>query len=99
LTQEVLNDAAGSGDARYARFEQQVRVFAEEWRAFFVPAILAGEIMTVDAVGARPAFGYAEESEGEVLSRSLLPLTMLLALTLLVTAPAVAGLGRVRGGD
>ena len=99
LAQEVLNDAAGSGDARYARFEKQVRAFSEEWKAFFVPTILAGEMMTVDAVSARPTFRYSEESAGEVLSRSLPPLVVLWVLSLFVAVPAVTGLGRVRGGS
>ena len=98
LAQEVLNEAAGTGDARFARFEEQVRSFAEEWRSFFVPAILAGESMTAEVVSLRPAFSFEDESVTEVVGRSLAPLVVLLVLALVVTVPGVFGLGRVRGG-
>ena len=98
LAQELLNDAAGSGDARFAHFETQVRAFAEEWRGFFVPAILAGQSMTAEVAMARPEFVYSDEQLSAVLGRSVVPLMILLALALGVSVPAATGLGRVRGG-
>ena len=99
LTQEVLVDAAGTGDARFARFELQVRAFAEEWRQFFVPAILAGEQMTAAVLPDVPRFQFVDEEPGEVARRAATPLTVLGALVVLVSAAAGAGLGRVRGTD
>ena len=99
LAQEVLVDAAGTGDARFARFELQVRAFAEEWRQFFVPAILADERMTVDVLPEVPTFQFVDEESADVARRATIPLTVLGGLVVLVSAAAGAGLGRVRGAD
>ncbi|MXW34789.1 MAG: DUF3526 domain-containing protein, partial [Chloroflexi bacterium] len=99
LAQEVLIDAAGTGDARFARVQLQVRAFAEEWRQFFVPAILASEQMTADVLPDVPAFRFVDEEPAEVAGRAAVPLTVLGGLVVLVIAGAGAGLGRVRGAD
>ena len=97
LAQEVLIDAAGTGDARFAHFQSQVRTFAEQWRRFFVPAILAGEQMTASVLPNRPSFRLADEEPGAVGRRATVPLTVLGGLVLLVGTGAGVGLGRVRG--
>lgn len=97
LTQEILNDAAGTGDARFALFEEQVREFAEEWKAFFVPAIVAGRTMEGVDLSTRPRFELGEEEFGDVFARARWPLLVLVLFSLVVAAPALARLGRVRG--
>ena len=97
LAQEVLVDAAGTGDARFARFQTQVRAFAEEWKAFFVPAILAGEQMDASVLADVPSFRLADEESADVARRAAVPLSVLAVLLLLVGAGAGVGLGRVRG--
>ena len=99
LAQEVLVDAAGTGDARFARFQSQVRAFAEEWRQFFVPAILAGDQMTAAVLPDVPAFRFVDEDSSDVAGRAAVPLTVLGGLVALVIAGAGAGLGKVRGAD
>lgn len=99
LAQEVLTDAAGTGDARFARFESQVRAFAERWRQFFVPAILADERMTADVLADVPAFRFVDEESADVAGRAAVPLTVLGGLVILMGAAARIGLGRVRGAD
>ena len=99
LAQEVLVDAAGTGDARFARFQTQVRAFAEEWKAFFVPAILAGEQMDASVLADVPRFRLADEESADVARRAAVPLSVLAVLLLLVGAGAGIGLGRVRGAD
>ena len=99
LAQEVLVDAAGTGDARFARFQSQVRAFAEQWRQFFVPAILAGERMDAGALPRRPDFRFADEAFAEVAGRAAVPLSVLAGLVALVSVAAGVGLGRVRGTD
>ena len=99
LAQEVLVDAAGTGDARFARFQSQVHAFAEEWRQFFVPAILASERMTADVLPDVPAFRFVDEEPADVAGRAAVPLAVLGGLVVLVIAGAGAGLGRVRGAD
>ncbi len=97
LVQELFIDAAGTGDARFARFQSQVREFAGQWRSFFVPAILAGEKMSAEALPMIPGFQFADESLGDVSRRAAVPLSTLAVLVLLVSAGAWVGLGRVRG--
>ncbi len=97
LAQELLNDAAGSGDVRFADFDGQVRAFAEAWRAYFVPSILSGGVMTSEAVAGRPVFTYRPEPFTGVVGRATGPLLLLLLSAMLVTVPAIVGLGAVRG--
>ncbi|MDE0475537.1 MAG: DUF3526 domain-containing protein, partial [Gammaproteobacteria bacterium] len=99
LAQEVLIDAAGTGDARFAGFQSQVRAFAEQWREFFVPAILAGEQMDASVLPNVPEFHLTDEEGADVARRAGVPLTVLGGLLALVGAGAGVGLGRVRGAD
>ncbi|MDE0356304.1 MAG: DUF3526 domain-containing protein, partial [Gammaproteobacteria bacterium] len=99
LAQEVLVDAAGTGDARFAGFQSQVRAFAEQWRGFFVPAILAGEQMDASVLPNVPEFHLTDEEGTDVARRAGVPLTVLGGLLVLVGAGAGVGLGRVRGAD
>ena len=93
----MLIDAAGTGDARFARFQSQVRGFAGQWQSFFVPAILAGEQMSADVLPTLPAFNFVDESLGDVGRRATVPLSALIILVGLVGAGAWVGLGKVRG--
>ena len=97
LVQELFIDAAGTGDARFARFQSQVREFAGQWRSFFVPAILAGEKMSTEALPTVPKFQFVDESLGDVTRRASIPLSTLTVLVGLVSVGAWIGLGRVRG--
>jgi len=99
LAQDVLTDAAGTGDARFAHFQSQVRAFAEEWREFFVPAVLANEQMTASVLPNVPRFRLTDEEPGDAAGRAAVPLTVLGGLVLLVGMGAGVGLGRVRGAD
>ena len=99
LTQEVLIDAAGTGDARFGDFQSQVRAFAERWREFFVPAILASEQMDASVLTNLPQFRLADEGAAEVARRAAVPLTALGGFLILAGAGAGVGLGRVRGAD
>ena len=99
LAQDVLMDAAGTGDARFALFQSQVRSFAERWRQFFVPAILADEMMSTDVLADVPKFRLVDETPGDAAGRAALPLTVLGGLVVLVGVGAGVGLGRVRGAD
>ncbi len=99
LAQEVLIDAAGTGDARFAAFQSQVRAFAERWRDFFVPAILASEQMDASVLSDVPQFRLADEAAGDVARRAGVPLAVLIGLLGLVSAGAGVGLGRVRGAS
>ncbi len=97
LAQEALIEAAGTGDPRFAAFQARVRTFAEEWREFFVPAILAGEQMDRAVLSDLPEFRSADAESTTPTHRAALPLTVLGGLALLGCAGAATGLGRVRG--
>ena len=97
LAQEALLDAAGTGDARFARFRSQVREFAGRWQAFFVPNILAGEQMTAEVLPRVPSFRFVDERASEVTARAAVPLATLGILLILVGAGAVGRLRRVTG--
>ena len=99
LAQEVLIDAAGTGDARFAGFQAQVRAFAEQWREFFVPSILASEQMDASVLPNVPQFHLADEEGADVARRAGVPLTVLGGLLVLTAVGAGVGLGRVRGAD
>ena len=99
LAQEVLIDAAGTGDARFAHFQSQVRTFAEQWQEFFVPAILADEQMSASVLPDLPRFRLANEESADVGRRAIVPLVVLGGLVLVVGTGAGVGLGRVRGAD
>ena len=99
LAQEVLIDAAGTGDARFASFQSQVRAFADQWQQFFVPAILADERMSASVLPDVPTFQFMDEEPGDVARRSAVPLLVLGGLVVLVGVGAGVGLGRVRGAN
>ena len=96
LAHEALHDAAGTGDARFHHFEEQVAQYADEWKAFFVPPLLAGETMQPDDVVGSPAFRYVEEPFGAVVARAALPVGILVILCGVAGAEAVRRLRRYR---
>ena len=95
----MLIDAAGTGDVRFADFQSQGRAFAEQWREFFVPAILADGQMTASVLPNLPRFRHVDEESADIRRRAMVPLTVLKGLVLLVGTGAGMGLGRVRGAD
>ncbi len=97
LAQEALLDAAGTGDARFARFQSQVREFSDEWRAFFVPAILAGEPMSAGVIPRLPAFDFRDEPTRAVAARAAFPLAALTGILLIVGFAAARRLRRITG--
>ncbi len=99
LTQELLLDAAGTGDARFARFQTQVRDFAAEWTDFFAPAILADEQMTAGILPNMPRFRFDDEGSSDLARRAAVPLLALSGLVLLVGVAAGHRLGQVRSAD
>ncbi len=99
LAHEALTDAAGTGDARFARFQSQVRAFAGQWREFFVPAILASRQMDAGVLSDAPRFRFVDEEASGVARRAAAPLAVLGGFVALAGIGAGIGLGRVRGAD
>lgn len=72
ITQEALNDIAGTGLERYAHFRSQVKEFDREWSNYFVPKIFRKEKLGVEDFDQIPRFKYAEEPFGNVFNRMIL---------------------------
>jgi ABC-2 type transport system permease protein len=94
LLQEALNDAAGTGDARFERFRGQVASFAGAWKTYFVPLVLSGQRTRPQDVALMPRFQYAEETELEVARRVAVPLAAMALFTVLVAVLAWRALAR-----
>jgi len=69
ITQEALNDIAGTGLERYAHFRGQVKNFDKEWTDYFTPKIYRLEKLTVPDFEQIPRFKFQEESFANVFNR------------------------------
>jgi ABC-2 type transport system permease protein len=56
LASALLADIAGTGEARYAQFNETIRVFHGDWRRFFGQRSAAGDDLTPDDYDALPRF-------------------------------------------
>jgi ABC-2 type transport system permease protein len=81
VAQQALTAQAGTDEARYERFRQQVREFHSVYRSFFADRMLADQIMNATDVEAIPVFRF-EETHGRwpvAAIAALLVITLLLA--------------------
>lgn len=90
LTQEALNDIAGSGAARHRHFTEQVLAFHEQWRDYFFP--LTVKKAALANYGGVPHFTYVEETVTAMSARVTANLAALLVVAL---ACATLGLARL----
>ncbi len=88
VMQSALNDLAGTGFDRYARFVAQVHAFHREWQEFFLPKLFKRVRLAPDDYNRFPKFQYEEEAESSVRRRVLLGLAGLLAATLALALAA-----------
>jgi ABC-2 type transport system permease protein len=79
VTQEALNDIAGTGLGRYQHFLALVDRFHQEWRDFFVPRVFAKGTLTAADYDRFPKFAFEEEPEAAVRGRVTSGLLGLLA--------------------
>jgi ABC-2 type transport system permease protein len=96
LMQEALNDISGTGDVRFARFRESVAGFATEWRAHFVPPLLAGTQLGPEQLATAPPYHFQEEPARAMAGRIAGSLVVSLILTLLTTIVAARRLKGVR---
>jgi ABC-2 type transport system permease protein len=94
VTQEALNDIAGTGLARYKHFLGLVDRFHGEWSDFFVAKVLLRETLTASDYETFPAFRYEEESPAAVGGRISLDLAGLVVPLIIVFAAGIGGLRR-----
>jgi ABC-2 type transport system permease protein len=69
LTQQSLNDLAGTGYARFAHFQSEAERFASVWRAHFLPQVYQRADFTAEGLDKLPRFVYQAEPEDIVTSR------------------------------
>jgi len=93
VTQEALNEIAGTGLARYNHFLSVAENFHKEWRAYFEPKIFAFYKLTAEDYDEFPRYSYVEEPEGRVVGYVFQALAGLIIPTLAIFA---LGLFKVR---
>jgi ABC-2 type transport system permease protein len=92
LVRGALDDLAGTSEARYRDFINQIDNYHLGWRAFFVPRIMHQSKMAAADYDQIPVFHYVAEAEARVRSRVWRSITgLLLALAALVGASIVLG--------
>ncbi|WP_169977365.1 ABC transporter permease [Tautonia rosea] len=84
---EALQDAAGTGSARYRHFMSQVESFHAQWRAYFHPLILRAQPIQADELERIPTFTYEEEPISQVTERVTIGL-----IGLVIPAAALAAI-------
>jgi ABC-2 type transport system permease protein len=94
--ERVLDEVAGRGAARRARFEDAVRGHHERWRTWFVERTLAGDRMEPNELEDVPRFHWDEESTRAVASHVAAPLGALAVHVLLLALLAAARRSRFR---
>jgi hypothetical protein len=80
-----LCDLAGTGPSRHEQFQDAVRSYQQDWRAFFLPRAFAKQRLAVSDLDAIPKFTMPYEQLGAVSRRVLISLLGLLAFAGLVS--------------
>ncbi len=78
ITNEALNDIAGTGLERYTNFRRQTKEFDKTWDSFFVQRIFRNENLTATDFDQIPRFKFQEESFGSLLNRTVYGVLFLL---------------------
>jgi ABC-2 type transport system permease protein len=86
VTQEALNDIAGTSGWRYRHFLEQVNGFHESWKSFFVPKVFRQVKLTLADYARMPKFVWQEEELNRVTNRVFVGLIGLLVPAMLVGA-------------
>lgn len=94
VTQEALNDFAGTGLGRYRHFLQQVNRFHDDYRRYFRPKAFAMAALSAADYDEMPRFQYAGESQEAVARRVSAGGLGVLCLTLLTAGAALFSLRR-----
>ena len=69
LTQQSLNDLAGTSYARSAHFQGEVERFARDWKAHFLPLVYQRAEFTAEGLDKVPGFVYRWEPSNVVAGR------------------------------
>lgn len=93
--EQALEDIAGSGAVRQARFDDQVQRFHEAWRAWFTARVRSGEPLTAVDLPTLPRFAFVEEPTGDLVSRVGAGIGALALLAVLLVGLALPRLRRI----
>ncbi len=69
LTQQSLNDLAGTSYARFAHFQRETERFASEWKAHFLPLVYKRAEFTAEGLAELPRFEFQGEPANIVARR------------------------------
>lgn len=94
VTQEALNDIAGTSVSRYRYFLKQVDGFHASWKAFFVPKVFRQVKLNLSDYNRMPEFVWQEEAIGTVANRVFVGVFGLLVPALLVGALGIFAIRR-----
>lgn len=94
ITQEALNDIAGTSVSRYRHFLSQVDSFHGAWKTFFVPKVFRQVKLNISDYDQMPDFVWQEEALNSVVNRVAVGLIGLLAPALLVGALGIFAIRR-----
>lgn len=94
VTQEALNDLAGTGVARYRHFLGQVEAYHRDWQKFFRADTMSKQYFNTNDLQALPRFRFSEEASGPLTERVLGGLLGLIAPTFLLGLVGLSALRR-----
>ncbi len=81
ITQEAINDIAGTGLERYTNFRNQGKEFDRTWDEYFTQRIFRNEILTADEFDRVPRFKFNEEPLVNTFNRTLYGILFLIIIT------------------
>lgn len=84
LFQNSLNHMAGTSSAHYKAYREEVILFAEEWRNFFLPLAFADKKFTKDLIAQFPGFQWDKSQIKSPLFVNDLALAVMVILLILV---------------
>ena len=88
IAQEALNDVAGTGVARFARFRSQAVALQSAWQDLFISNIFKGVRLTSADYDRIPRLDWREEAAGEVAARVITGLAQLTGVVLVLAVAA-----------
>lgn len=97
VTNEALNDLAGTGLSRYASFRQQAKEFDNNWSSFFRSKLFRNETVTLEDFERIPRFKFQEPPTSEYVTRAGIGIGGILVFTLALLIAAIARLKNFRG--
>ena len=84
ITQEIIYDISGSGIDRLQGYSNQLNEFQKDWRKFFVTKIFNTKPLYASDYNNLPQFNYIEETNADILKRSLFPIIFLFIISLII---------------